>query len=67
MAVLLAFVSVRVVTVIGPVPWPPAMVTTARLVLRKLEAQDRAAIFELFASPELDTYVGGARRRDHLE
>ena len=59
-AVLLSFVSVRVVTVIGPVPWPPATVTTARVVLRQPEAQDRAAIIELFAAPEVGTYVGGA-------
>ena len=52
---------------IGPVPWPPVTVTTARLVLRQLEAQDRAAIIELFASPEVGTYVGGSQPRDHLE
>lgn len=40
---------------------------TERLVLRGAEARDRAAFVELFASPEVGTYVGGARPRDELE
>jgi RimJ/RimL family protein N-acetyltransferase len=36
-------------------------------VLREPEARDRAAIIELFASPEVGTYVGGPRPRDELE
>jgi RimJ/RimL family protein N-acetyltransferase len=36
-------------------------------VLRESEARDRAAFIELFASPEVGTYVGGARPRDELE
>ncbi|WP_314616075.1 GNAT family N-acetyltransferase [Streptomyces stackebrandtii] len=47
--------------------WPPAPIPTERLVLRESDARDRAAFIELFASPEVGTYVGGARPRDELE
>lgn len=50
-----------------PVPWPPAPIRTERLVLRESGAGDRAAFVELFASPEVGTYVGGSRARDELE
>ncbi|MFD0273579.1 GNAT family N-acetyltransferase [Kitasatospora sp. NPDC127111] len=50
-----------------PVAWPPAAIKTARLVLRESEARDRAALIELFASPEVGAYVGGSRPRDELE
>ena len=36
-------------------------------MLREPEARDRAAIIELFASPEVGTYVGGPRPRDELD
>jgi RimJ/RimL family protein N-acetyltransferase len=36
-------------------------------VLRESEARDRAAFIELFASPEVRTYLGGPRQRDELE
>ncbi|MFE7168379.1 GNAT family N-acetyltransferase [Streptomyces sp. NPDC057616] len=52
---------------LGPVAWPPDPVRTERLVLRQSEARDRSALIELFASPEVGTYVGGARPRDELE
>lgn len=52
---------------LGPVAWPPAPITTERLVLRESEARDRAALIELFASPEVGTYIGGPRPRDELE
>ncbi|MEV4560823.1 GNAT family N-acetyltransferase [Kitasatospora sp. NPDC049285] len=42
-------------------------IRTERLVLRAPEARDRPAVIELFASPEVGTYVGGARPRDELE
>ncbi|WP_158895840.1 GNAT family N-acetyltransferase [Amycolatopsis anabasis] len=51
----------------GPVAWPPAPIRTERLVLREPEARDRAAFIELFASPEVGTYIGGPRPRDELE
>ena len=51
----------------GPVAWPPAPIRTERLVLRGPEARDRAAFIELFASPEVGTYLGGPRSRDELE
>src|SRR5690242_10326100 len=51
----------------GSVAWPPEPITTERLVLRESEARDRAAVIELSASPEVGTYVGGARPRDELE
>ncbi len=54
-------------TGLGPVAWPPAPTKTERLVLRESEARDRAAFIELFASPEVGTYIGGARPRDELE
>ncbi|MFI8387903.1 GNAT family N-acetyltransferase [Streptomyces sp. NPDC085540] len=36
-------------------------------MLRESEARDRAAFVNLFASPEVGTYVGGARPRDEIE
>lgn len=54
-------------TELGPVAWPPAPIRTERLVLREPEARDRAAVIELFASPEVGTYIGGPRPRDALE
>jgi len=44
-------------TELGPVAWPPAPIRTERLVLRESEARDRAAFIELFASPEVRTYL----------
>ncbi len=53
---------------LGPVAsWPPDPIKTERLVLRESEARDRAAVIELFASPEVGTYVGGPQPRDELE
>jgi RimJ/RimL family protein N-acetyltransferase len=54
-------------TELGPVAWPPAPIGTERLVLREPEARDRAALIELFASPEVGTYLGGPRPRADLE
>ncbi|ACU74032.1 GCN5-related N-acetyltransferase [Catenulispora acidiphila DSM 44928] len=47
--------------------WPPDPIRTRRLVLRPTEARDRNTIIDLFASPEVGTYVGGARPREELE
>lgn len=52
---------------LGSVAWPPAPIRTERLVLRESEARDRAAFVELFASPEVGTYIGGPQPRDELE
>ncbi|WDM10958.1 GNAT family N-acetyltransferase [Streptomyces lavenduligriseus] len=54
-------------TELGPVAWPPAPIRTERLVLRESEARDRGAFIELFASPEVGTYIGGHRSRAELE
>jgi len=54
-------------TALGSVAWPPAPISTERLVLRASEARDRAAFVELHASPEVGTYVGGTRPRGDLE
>ncbi|CAL9663860.1 GNAT family N-acetyltransferase [Streptomyces sp. enrichment culture] len=54
-------------TELGPVARPPAPIRTERLVLRESEARDRGAFIELFASPEVGTYVGGHRSRAELE
>ncbi|WP_407915878.1 GNAT family N-acetyltransferase [Kitasatospora sp. NE20-6] len=51
----------------GPAAWPPAPIRTGRLVLRESEARDRPAFVELFASPEVGTYIGGPRPRDELD
>ena len=51
----------------GPATWPYAPIRTERLVLRETEARDRAAVIELFASPEVGTYIGGSRPREELE
>jgi RimJ/RimL family protein N-acetyltransferase len=52
---------------LGPVAWPPALIRTERLVLRASAARDRAVFIELFASPEVGTYLGGPQPRDDLE
>ncbi|SEE37051.1 Protein N-acetyltransferase, RimJ/RimL family [Streptomyces sp. 2231.1] len=52
---------------LGLVAWPPAPIRTGRLVLREPEAGDRAVFIELLSSPEVNTYLGGPRRRDELE
>ena len=49
------------------VTWPPAPITTERLVLRAPEPRDREAFIELYASAEVHTYLGGPRPRDELE
>ena len=54
-------------TELGPVDWPPAPIRTERLVLREPEAADRGAFIDLFASPEVGTYLGGPRPRADLE
>ena len=54
-------------TELGPAAWPPAPIRTERLVLRGPEAADRAAVIELFSSPEVGTYVGGPQQREELE
>jgi RimJ/RimL family protein N-acetyltransferase len=54
-------------TELGPVPWPPTPIRTERLLLRESEARDRATFIELFASPEVRTYLGGPRPRAELE
>ena len=36
-------------------------------MLREPEGRDRAAVIELFASPDVGTYIGGPRPRDDLE
>jgi RimJ/RimL family protein N-acetyltransferase len=36
-------------------------------VLREPAARDRAALIELFASPEVGTYIGGPQPREELE
>ncbi|GEC91331.1 GNAT family N-acetyltransferase [Brevibacillus brevis] len=53
--------------IVHPVAWPPAPIKTERLELRQSEARDRVALIDLFASPEVGTYVGGSRPRDELE
>ncbi|WP_026423988.1 GNAT family N-acetyltransferase [Actinokineospora inagensis] len=50
-----------------PVVWPPAPIRTERLVLRESAARDRATFIELFASPEVGVFVGGAQARGELE
>ena len=52
---------------LGPVPWPPSPIRTARLLLRQSSPRDRAAFIELLASPQVRTYLGGPRQRDELE
>jgi RimJ/RimL family protein N-acetyltransferase len=52
---------------LGAVDWPPAPITTERLVLRGSEARDRAAFVELHASSQVHVYLGGPRSREELE
>lgn len=51
----------------GGVEQVPEVIGTERLVLRAAEGRDRPGFVELFASPEVGTYVGGARDREELE
>ena len=51
----------------GVVAWPPAPIKTERLVLRQSEPRDRAQFVDLFSSPEVGTYIGGAQPRDEVE
>ncbi|MER5772532.1 GNAT family N-acetyltransferase [Streptomyces sp. NPDC001985] len=52
---------------LGPVAWPPAPISTERLVLREPEARDRPGLIDLLASPEVHRYLGGPRPREELE
>ncbi|MFJ6846562.1 GNAT family N-acetyltransferase [Streptomyces griseoluteus] len=52
---------------LGNVAWPPAPIRTERLVLRESEGRDRPGFIELFTSPEVGTYIGGARPRAEAE
>ncbi|GAA2054082.1 GNAT family N-acetyltransferase [Leifsonia soli] len=49
------------------VTWPPAHITTDRLVLRAAEARDREAMLDLFSDPRVNRFVGGAEPREHLD
>lgn len=49
------------------VAWPPEPIRAERLVLRESEARDRPVFIELLASPEVNTHLGGPRRREELE
>ncbi|OKJ16137.1 GNAT family N-acetyltransferase [Kitasatospora sp. CB01950] len=54
-------------TDLGTDGWLAAPLRTGRLVLREPEARDRGAVVELFTSPEVGTYLGGARPREEFE
>jgi len=56
-----------IMTEFGPTSWLPVPISTVRLVLRESESRDRAAFIELFASPDVRTYLGGSRERSELE
>ncbi|WP_436519634.1 GNAT family N-acetyltransferase [Actinoplanes sp. HUAS TT8] len=47
--------------------WPPRPIMTERLLLRESEARDHVAFVDLFSSPEVGTYIGGAQPREELE
>ncbi|MFD8477854.1 GNAT family N-acetyltransferase [Kitasatospora sp. NPDC059673] len=49
------------------IAWPPSPIRTERLVLREPEARDRAAVIDLFTSPEAREYLGGPRPRAEVE
>lgn len=51
----------------GSVAWPPAPISTERLMLRLPEARDRPTIIDLYSSPDVGEYIGGAQSRDELE
>lgn len=52
---------------LGDVPWPPAPITTARLLLRPTEARDRPSYVDLACSPEVYRYLGGPQPRERIE
>jgi len=49
------------------VAWPPAPLTTERLVLRKPEASDRSGLIELLCSEDVRRFLGGPRPREAVE
>ncbi|MCP2098944.1 MULTISPECIES: GNAT family N-acetyltransferase [Actinosynnema] len=54
-------------TELGPVPWPPDPIRTGRLVLRASEARDRAAVVELFSSPQVGAGIGGPQPPERFD
>ncbi|NHA69749.1 GNAT family N-acetyltransferase [Phycicoccus sp. CMS6Z-2] len=48
-------------------PWPPEPIRTPRLAVRAAEARDRAALVDLYSSPEVFAHLGGPRPRDALD
>ncbi|GEL95235.1 GNAT family N-acetyltransferase [Cellulomonas composti] len=52
---------------LGHVTWPPGPIATARILLRPPQARDRAAFVELYTSPDVGIYTGGARSREEVE
>lgn len=52
---------------LGSLVWPPGPIAADRLALRPPEARDRAAFVELYTSPAVGTYIGGARPREAVE
>ncbi|MFJ7248878.1 GNAT family N-acetyltransferase [Kitasatospora sp. NPDC098652] len=52
---------------LGAAVWPPVPIRTERLVLRGSREGDRAAFVDLLSSPEVHTYLGGARPREEVE
>jgi RimJ/RimL family protein N-acetyltransferase len=49
------------------VTWPPAPLSTERLILRAAEARDREAMLDLFSDERVNQFVGGAEPREHLD
>ena len=47
--------------------WPPAPISTERLILRAAEARDREAMLDLFSDERVNRFVGGAEPREHLD
>jgi RimJ/RimL family protein N-acetyltransferase len=48
------------------VQWPVTPIRTRRLVLREARAEDRSTFLDLFSSPQVYAFLGGARPRDEL-
>ena len=52
---------------LGRVTWPPGPIATDRLLLRPPAARDRAAFVDLYTSPDVGAFTGGARSREAVE
>ena len=59
--------SIRHMADLGDVRWPPDLIQTKRLILRRTEARDRDGYIELLCSDEVRRYLGGPHAHEDVE